>query len=94
MPPQGLTPAHNSVSIAYQARRNPEILALTSATQGLNRLLTRKAGPLYQLACIGMSVLGRVPARQLLSDLAMGGKLAPAPLFSGQLNSLKQSTAG
>ena len=91
---KGLTPAHNSVSIAYQARRNPEILALTSATQGLNRLLTRKAGPLYQLACIGMSVLGRVPARQLLSDLAMGGKLAPAPLFSGQLNSLKQSTAG
>ena len=88
---KGLTPSHASVSTAYQTRRKPEILALTLATQGLNRLLTRKAGPLYQLACIGMSVLGQVPARQLLSDLAMGGKLAPASLFSGQLNSLKQN---
>ena len=84
---KGLTPAHISVSTAYQERRKPEILALTSATQGLNRLLTRKAGPLYQLACIGMSVLGQIPARQFLSELAMGGKLAPAPLFSGKINS-------
>ena len=84
---KGLTPSHSSVSTAYQARRKLEILSLTAATQGLNRLLTRKPGPLYHLACFGMSILGQVPARQLLSDLAMGGKLAPAPLFSGQLNS-------
>ncbi len=87
---RGLTPAHASVSTSYEARRKPEIMALTSATQGLNRLLTRKTGPVYQLACIGMSVLGRIPARQLLSDLAMGGKLAPAPLFSGHVNNLRQ----
>ena len=87
---KGLTPAHASISAAYQAGRKPEIMALTFATQGLNRLLTRKAGPLYQLACIGMSVLGQIPARHLLSNMAMGGKLAPAPLFSGQVNSLKQ----
>ena len=87
---RGLTPAHPSITAAYEARRKPEILAFTAATQALNQLLTRKSGPIYQLACIGMSVLGRVPARKLLSDLAMGGKLAPSPLFSGDLNSLKQ----
>ena len=82
---KGLTPSHASVTAAYEARRKAEILTLTSVTQGLNRLLTRKPGQLYQLACIGMSVLGQVPARQLLSRLAMGGTLATAPLFSGQL---------
>ena len=81
----GLTSSHASVAAAYQSRRRLEILAFTLATQGLNRLLTRKSGTLYQLACVGMSVLGTLPAKQLLSDLAMGGRLAPAPLFSGQL---------
>ena len=81
----GLTPSHASVAAAYQSRRKIEILALTFATQGLNRLLTRKPGPLYRVASMGMSVLGQVPAKRLLSDLAMGGKLASAPLFSGQL---------
>ena len=83
----GLTPSHASVAAAYQSRRKLEILALTFATQGLNRLLTRKSGPLYQMACIGMSVLGQLPAKRLLSDLAMGGRLASAPLLSGQLRS-------
>ena len=87
---RGLTPAHPSVTAAYEARRKTEILAFTSATQGLNQLLTRKPGPIYQLASIGMSILGRAPARKLLSNFAMGGKLAPSPLFSGDLNSLKQ----
>ena len=64
--------------------RAGEVLELF-ATQGLNRLLTRKPGPLYQMACIGMSILGQLPAKQLLSDLAMGGKLASAPLLSGKL---------
>ena len=82
---KGLTPSHASVAADYQSRRKPEILALTIATQGLNRLLTRKLGPLNQIAFIGMSLLGRVPAKRLLSDLAMGGRLASAPLFSGQL---------
>ena len=81
----GLTPGHISVSAAYQARRKPEILALTTATQGLNRLLTRSQDPVYQLACVGMSVLGQLPARRLLSELAMGGRLSPAPLFDGHL---------
>ena len=82
----GLTPGHASVTTAYQARRKPEILALTSATQGLNRLLTRPQDPLYQLACIGLSVLGQLPARRLLSELAMGGRLSSAPLFDGHLH--------
>ena len=82
----GLTPGHASVTTAYQARRKPEILALTSATQGLNRLLTRPQDPLYQLACVGMSVLGQIPARRLLSELAMGGRLSSAPLFDGHLH--------
>ena len=81
----GLTPSHASVAAVYQSRRKPEILAFTLATQGLNRLMTRKSGLIYQMASIGMSVLGQVPAKRLLSDLAMGGKLASAPLFSGQL---------
>ena len=81
----GLTAGHASVTTAYQARRKPEILALTSATQGLNRLLTRPQDPLYQLACVGMSVLGQLPARRLLSELAMGGRLSSAPLFDGHL---------
>jgi 2-octaprenyl-6-methoxyphenol hydroxylase len=83
----GLTPSHASVAAAYQSRRKLEILALTFATQGLNRLLTRKPGPLYQMACMGMSFLGQLPAKRLLSDLAMGGRLASAPLLSGQLRS-------
>ena len=83
----GLTPSHASVAANYQSRRKPEILALTSATQGLNTLLTRKPGPLYHMACIGMSVLGQVPAKKLLSDLAMGRRLTPPPLFSGLLRS-------
>ena len=87
---KGLTPAHASVSTAYQSRRKLEILAMTSATQGLNKLLTRKSDPFYQMACIGMSILGQVPARQMLSELVMNGKLTHAPLFSGQVNSLKQ----
>ena len=82
---KGLTPSHASVAIEYQSRRIPEILALTFATQGLNTLLTRKSGPLYHMASIGMSVLGQVPAKRLLSDIAMGGWLASAPLFSGHL---------
>ena len=82
----GLTPGHASVTTRYQARRKPEILALTSATQGLNRLLTRPQDPLYQLACVGMSVLGQLPARRLLSELAMGGRLSSAPLFDGHLH--------
>lgn len=81
----GLSAGHISVTTAYQGRRKPEILALTSATQGLNRLLTRQPDPLYQLACVGLSVLGRIPARRLLSDLASGGRLSPAPLFNGHL---------
>ncbi|MEC7208497.1 MAG: hypothetical protein VXW11_05380, partial [Pseudomonadota bacterium] len=81
----GLTPGHASVTTAYQARRQPEILTLTTATQTLNRLLTRQADPLYQLACTGLSVLGQIPARRLLSDLATGGRLSPAPLFDGHI---------
>ena len=82
---KGLTPSHASVAIDYESRRKPEILAFTLATQGLNTLLTRKSGPLYQMASFGMSLLGQVPAKRFLSDLAMGGWLASAPLFSGHL---------
>ncbi len=82
---RGLPSGHISVTQSYERRRRKEILAMTSATQILDRLLSQPAGPLSAMANIGMSVLGRSSLRHLFSKIAMGGILAPAPLFEGRL---------
>ncbi|MGB1395166.1 MAG: FAD-dependent monooxygenase [Candidatus Puniceispirillaceae bacterium] len=84
---RGLSAGHISVTTAYQNRRNAEILALTGVTQILDRMLSRKRGPLTALGAAGMAILGRTALRHRISNIAMGGTLSPAPLFSGKLHS-------
>lgn len=82
---RGLSAGHISVTTAYQNRRNAEILALTGVTQILDRLLSRERGPLTMIGAAGMAILGRTSLRHQVSNIAMGGTLSPAPLFSGKL---------
>ena len=84
---RGLSAGHISVTTGYQNRRNAEILALTGVTQILDRLLSRRRGPLTMLSAAGMAILGRTALRHQISKIAMGGTLSPAPLFSGKLHS-------
>ena len=83
---RGLPAGHLSVTEAYQKRREIEILALTSTTQLLDRAFSRPNGVLTMLGAAGMAAFGKTALRHHIRDIAMGGKLSPAPLFSGKLS--------
>ena len=82
---RGLTPDHPSLRNGYEAARLPERLAMTTATSGLNRLFSGAPPLLRRAAGIGFSLLDRVPAKSLFSDVAEGGALADAALLRGRL---------
>lgn len=99
---QGCNAGHISITSAYQARRTKEILAMTMVTQSLDRLLSvpqikhqsrphsRHQARLQRwvtgLAHKSMASIKHTPLHPHLLDWAMGGKLAPAPLFAGKLS--------
>ena len=83
---RGLPAGHLSVTEAYQKRRQIEILALTGTTQLLDRALSRPNGIVTMLGATGMAAFGKTALRHHIRDIAMGGKLSPAPLFSGKLS--------
>jgi hypothetical protein len=60
-------------------------MAMTVATSGLNRLFADMPRGLRRLAGLGFSVLDRLPAKSLFSDVARGGRLADAELLNGRL---------
>ena len=82
---RGLTAGHPSLRNAYETERLQERLAMTGATSGLNRLFSGTPPALRRAAGIGFSVLDRLPAKSLLSDIAEGGALADAALLKGRL---------
>ena len=81
----GLKAGHISITNNYATRRQTEILAMTTVTQTLDRLFSAPA--LAPFGARGMAILGHSRLRNILRDLAMGGKLSPAPLFDGQIKS-------
>ena len=82
---RGLTASHPSLRNSYEAARLQERLAMTGATSGLNRLFSSAPPALRRAAGIGFSVLDRLPAKSLFSDIAEGGALADAALLDGRL---------
>lgn len=81
----GLSPDHPTIKTAYRNRRMPEIIALATLTSQLNKMLSRKSGPLSNIIAMGMSVVDKTPLKQRFQDIAMGGKLSSAPLLNGRL---------
>ena len=82
---RGLTVDHLSIKRGYQRRRAAEILAMTTATSGLNALLSRPKGPLGDIMATAMAVLDKTALKKRFRDLAMGGTLSDAPLLRGQI---------
>ena len=82
---KGLGPDHPTIKTAYRNRRMPEIIALATLTSQLNKMLSRKAGPLSNIIAMGMSVVDKTPLKRRFQDIAMGGKLSSAPLLKGTL---------
>jgi len=82
---RGLTAGHPSLRNAYETERLQERLAMTTATSGLNRLFSGAPPALRRAAGIGFSILDRLPAKSLFSDIAEGGALADAALLNGRL---------
>ena len=82
---RGLTIDHLSIKKGYQRRRAAEILAMTTATSGLNALFSRPKGPLGDIMATAMAVLDKTALKKKFRDLAMGGKLSDAPLLRGQI---------
>lgn len=82
---KGLGPDHPTIATAYRNRRMPEIIALATLTSQLNKMLSRKAGPLSNIIAMGMSVVDKTPLKRTFQEIAMGGKLSSAPLLKGHL---------
>ena len=82
---RGLPASHPSVRHGYETARRRERMAMTVATSGLNRLFADMPRGLRRLAGLGFSVLDRLPAKSLFSDVARGGRLADAELLNGRL---------
>ena len=80
---KGLSPDHPTIKTAYRNRRMPEIIALATLTSQLNKMLSRKQGPLSNIIAMGMSVVDKTPLKRRFQDIAMGGKLSSAPLLKG-----------
>ena len=82
---RGLTAGHASLRSDYETRRRPEIIAMSLATSGLNRLFFETPASLRRLAGVGFSLLDRLPAKSRFSNIARGGQLADAALLRGEL---------
>ena len=82
---RGLSPAHPSLRKEYEAARFNERLTMSMATSGLNKLFGVAPPVIRRAAGIGFSVLDRLPAKSLFSDIAEGGRLADADLLRGRL---------
>ena len=82
---KGLSCDHPSLLSAYHKRRLPEVLALSTMTSQLNRLLSKEQNALAQLVAISMSIIDKTPLKRAFRDVAMGGKLSSAPLLKGKL---------
>ena len=83
---RGLKPSHISITNGYAKRRQPEIIAMSAATSSLNKALSRSEdSALSRLLATGMILLDKTALKHLFSHIAKGGKLAPAPLFKGEL---------
>ena len=82
---RGLSASHPSVRHAYETARRRERFAMTAATSGLNRLFTDMPAGARRLAGLGFSLLDRLPAKSLFSEVARGGRLAEAALLEGRL---------
>lgn len=80
----GLTADHPSLSSAYHRRRLPEITAMSAVTSGLNHLLSRPKNPVTDLLASAMAVVNHTGLKSQFRKIAMGGKLAKAPLLSGR----------
>lgn len=82
---KGLAPDHASVMALYQKRRKAEVLALSTMTSQLNKLLSRTQSPLVAFVAGAMSVIDKTPLKRAFSEIAKGGKLSTAPLLKGRL---------
>jgi len=82
---RGLSPAHPSLRKGYESARFNERLTISLATSGLNKLFAAAPPFMRKSAGIGFSILDRLPAKSLFSDIAEGGKLADADLLKGRL---------
>ena len=82
---KGLSCDDPSLLSAYHKRRLPEVLALSTMTSQLNRLLSKEQNALAQLVAISMSIIDKTPLKRAFRDVAMGGKLSSAPLLKGKL---------
>ena len=83
---RGLKPSHISITNGYVKRRQPEIIAMSAATSSLNKALSRSQNSaLSRLLATGMILLDKTALKHLFSYIAKGGKLAPAPLFKGEI---------
>lgn len=62
----------------YQSWRRPDTLALSAATDGLNRLFSNDFGPLRLMRDVGMATVNRIaPLKQafMLQAMGIGGRL-------------------
>ena len=82
---RGLSPSHPSLRKEYEAARFNERLTMSMATSGLNKLFGVAPPFIRRAAGIGFSVLDRLPAKSLFSEIAEGGRLADADLLRGRL---------
>ena len=83
---RGLKPSHISITNGYARRRQPEIIAMSAATSSLNKALSRSQdSALSRFLATGMILFDKTALKHLFSYIAKGGKLAPAPLFKGEI---------
>ena len=82
----GLSFSHPSILTDYQAKRRVEIEAIIGVTQGLNRLFSHKSFQLKLLPSglidLGLGVMDMLPIKKQLTQIATGGVLTSARLFS------------
>lgn len=82
----GLSFSHASILEEYRAKRRIEVEAMIGVTQGLNRLFSynsfqSKILP-SSLVNIGLSIMDVLPIKQQIAQIASGGVLTTANLFT------------
>ena len=82
----GLSFSHPSILTDYQAKRRVEVEAVIGVTQGLNRLFSHKSFQLKLLPSglidFGLYIMDMLPIKKQLTQIATGGVLTSASLFS------------
>ena len=82
----GLSFSHPSILTDYQAKRRVEVEAVIGVTQGLNRLFSHKSFQLKLLPSglidFGLDIMDMLPIKKQLTQIATGGVLTSASLFS------------